>query len=112
MHPTGQLQGRGLKSVLDLSKVLISPAQHQIHHSSLPHHHDRNFGSMFAIWDGLFKTLYIPATRENVRFGLSHQEDRKYQSLARIYLVPLAMAWQRLNPARNRSGAADKAGTP
>lgn len=53
-----------------LEHVLISPAQHQIHHSQEPHHHDRNFGSAFALWDWLFGTLYVTRGREDLRFGL------------------------------------------
>ncbi len=34
-----------------LSHVLISPAQHQIHHSDAPRHFDTNLGFIFAFWD-------------------------------------------------------------
>jgi len=43
-----------------LDRIFISPAQHQIHHSSLPHHHDRNYGLILAVWDWAFGTLYVP----------------------------------------------------
>jgi len=46
------------------SKVLISPAQHQIHHSSAVKHWDKNFGGTFALWDWLFGTLYLPESKE------------------------------------------------
>lgn len=52
------------------SRILISPAQHQIHHSVDPRHHDKNLGYMLAIWDGLFGTLYVPEKRENLTFGI------------------------------------------
>jgi sterol desaturase/sphingolipid hydroxylase (fatty acid hydroxylase superfamily) len=38
-------------------RYFISPAQHQIHHSSAKEHYDVNFGVCLAIWDRLFRTL-------------------------------------------------------
>lgn len=52
------------------SRILISPAQHQIHHSLDPRHRDKNLGYMLAIWDGLFGTLYVPEKREALTFGI------------------------------------------
>src|SRR6185295_9967512 len=40
-----------------VSRILISPAQHQIHHSKAERHWDRNFGFTFAIWDWICGTL-------------------------------------------------------
>lgn len=53
-----------------LSRILISPAMHQIHHSADPKHYDRNFGEIFALWDWMFGTIYVPVTRETLAFGL------------------------------------------
>ncbi len=57
-----------------LSKIFISPAQHQVHHSSDPKHFDRNMGLIFSFWDQLFGTHYIPREREHLQFGLSRSE--------------------------------------
>jgi sterol desaturase/sphingolipid hydroxylase (fatty acid hydroxylase superfamily) len=38
--------------------VLYSPLGHRIHHSALPEHKDRNFGSLFPVWDWMFGTYY------------------------------------------------------
>ncbi len=38
--------------------VLYSPIGHRIHHSFLPVHIDKNFGSIFPIWDRMFGTWY------------------------------------------------------
>jgi sterol desaturase/sphingolipid hydroxylase (fatty acid hydroxylase superfamily) len=83
-----------------LSRILISPAQHQIHHSALRKHHDRNFGVLFAFWDWLFGTLYIPKEREPLVFGLSDGEDAEYQSLRSLYFLPLTKAWRRVRSRR------------
>jgi sterol desaturase/sphingolipid hydroxylase (fatty acid hydroxylase superfamily)/creatinine amidohydrolase/Fe(II)-dependent formamide hydrolase-like protein len=71
-----------------LSRIFISPAQHQIHHSSVPEHFDKNFGFTFAFWDGLFGTLYVPKTRENINFGLGAEENEKFSTFWSLYLMP------------------------
>ncbi len=41
-----------------LRYVLVTPQSHRIHHSIECRHRDKNFGSMFSIWDQLFGTHY------------------------------------------------------
>ncbi|MGR8979418.1 MAG: creatininase family protein [Gammaproteobacteria bacterium] len=71
-----------------ISRILISPAQHQIHHSSAPEHFDKNLGFTFAIWDGLFGTLYVPKKRENIVFGLGVEENEKFSTFWSLYFMP------------------------
>lgn len=58
------------------SQILISPAQHQIHHSLESRHRDKNLGYMFAFWDRLFGTLYIPRSHEKLHYGLKENPVR------------------------------------
>jgi sterol desaturase/sphingolipid hydroxylase (fatty acid hydroxylase superfamily) len=53
-----------------LSHVLVSPHMHQAHHSVEDRHHDRNYATVFALWDWMFGTLYLPEAKERFRFGL------------------------------------------
>lgn len=54
-----------------LGRVFISPAHHQIHHSTNPVHYDKNFGGSLAVFDWLFGTLYMPpAKKEKLSFGV------------------------------------------
>lgn len=57
-----------------LERILISPAQHQVHHSCKPVHRDKNMGLIFSVWDGLFGTLYITNKREQLEFGLTKKD--------------------------------------
>lgn len=50
-------------------KLLMSPAQHQIHHSNAPEHRDKNFGTCLACWDRLAGTLVMAGPRRKLRFG-------------------------------------------
>jgi sterol desaturase/sphingolipid hydroxylase (fatty acid hydroxylase superfamily) len=72
-----------------LEKWLISPAQHQIHHSTNPAHFDRNFGGTLAIWDRMFGSLYTTThVREIITYGLD-DETQDYRSIRGILLAPL-----------------------
>ena len=54
-----------------LGHVVMSPAHHQVHHSTNPAHFNKNMGSCLAIWDWVFGTLYVPSKeREKLSFGL------------------------------------------
>src|SRR5712692_6347813 len=53
-----------------IEHLVISPAQHQIHHSADPKHFNRNYGSEFAIWDWVFGSLYCARREERITLGL------------------------------------------
>ena len=57
-----------------IEHIFISPAQHQVHHSRAPRHHDKNYGEIFALWDWMFGTLYIPDGYEKLEFGLANRD--------------------------------------
>jgi sterol desaturase/sphingolipid hydroxylase (fatty acid hydroxylase superfamily) len=82
-----------------LSWILISPAQHQIHHSRDQKHYDRNFGYIFAFWDGIFGSLYVPKTRETLEFGLTGVDQSDFSTVPRLYFLPFRRAgeifWKR-----------------
>jgi len=70
-----------------LEFLFISPFQHQIHHSVQPEHHDRNFGSMFAIWDWAFGTLVMSRSVKKLKFGLT-DAPRTTHKLSVALLAP------------------------
>ncbi|MGJ4744817.1 sterol desaturase family protein [Leptospira sp. SA-E8] len=80
----------GLRFPNWLSRILLSPAQHQIHHSTDIHLQNKNIGVSFAFWDILFGSLYIPkeGEAENTIFGLEEEEDQNFRNLFRIYFLP------------------------
>ncbi len=69
-----------------LERVLISPAQHQIHHSVAARHAGRNFGAVLAVWDWLGGTLRL-AERGELRFGLPGAGAGSHR-LGNVYLAP------------------------
>ncbi len=66
-----------------LSYIFVSPAMHQIHHSVEKEHHNKNFGTIFSIWDALFGTIYIPKEKLELTFGLSKKNPNPYKSSLR-----------------------------
>ncbi|GAA3865544.1 sterol desaturase family protein [Celeribacter arenosi] len=90
-----------------LEHIFISPAQHQIHHSLDPRHHNQNYGEVLAIWDWMFGTLYVTHEEEALEFGLADEEGNRlrqpHDSLRAALVVPLRDAltqWRRLRTRR------------
>ena len=78
------------------NRILISPAQHQIHHSRDPKHHDTNFGHIFSFWDALLGTLYLPEETERVTFGIDTDDADDFKTLQGVYLSPFVKSWAML----------------
>jgi sterol desaturase/sphingolipid hydroxylase (fatty acid hydroxylase superfamily) len=96
-------------------RLLLSPAHHQIHHSTDPRHFNRNLGSFIAIFDVLFGTLCIPAKkRQKLTFGVAPVCARQH-TLREAFLTPFARAFATLGLAQTvkdilDEGAADAPG--
>ena len=73
-----------------VERILISPGQHQIHHSVEQQHYDKNFGVALAIWDLMFGSLAFSEKKEH-RFGLNTKFGEK-QSLLHLYFYPFKSA--------------------
>ncbi len=76
-----------------LEHILISPAQHQIHHSIAPEHHNKNYGEVLAIWDWMFGSLYVASKTETIEFGLGDSQGnrlrQRHDSLSSALVVPV-----------------------
>ena len=87
-----------------LERILMSPAQHQIHHSVAERHHDRNFGTALALWDWLGGTLCLAEKGEELRYGLAGGAETEANGLAALYVRPFAETGQLLHAAAARAG--------
>jgi sterol desaturase/sphingolipid hydroxylase (fatty acid hydroxylase superfamily) len=83
-----------------LSHLFVSPAMHQIHHSRAERHFDRNYGEVLAIWDWAFGSIYVPATREELVFGLGDEAHQPHPNLLAALLEPFGYAWRALRTRR------------
>jgi len=73
-----------------IERILISPGQHQIHHSTEEKHFDKNFGVAFAIWDLMFGSLAF-SEKASHKFGLKTKFGLKH-SVMHLYVEPFKMA--------------------
>jgi len=81
------------------SKILGSPAHHQIHHSRHPDHLDKNFAFMLPVWDILFKTYEMPEDNRDVEFGIV-EDSSELNSCMSLYIIPFRDAYRVLKAAR------------
>lgn len=89
-----------------LSRILISPAQHQIHHSRDVQHFDKNLGSLLSIWDSIFGTIYLPKKKLELQVGLSPERSERYKTLLSLYIEPFLSIFQLMKQkAKNRIAA-------
>jgi uncharacterized protein len=73
-----------------VERWLLSPAQHQVHHSRDPVHADKNLGTALAVWDRLFGSLYVTTHHERLRFGLPEAETPLPHTVTSMLLSPFA----------------------
>jgi sterol desaturase/sphingolipid hydroxylase (fatty acid hydroxylase superfamily) len=73
------------------SGILVSPRFHHWHHTHSHEGGNKNFANVFALWDRLFGSYYLPADRLPERFGLDVDD------------VPQGFIGQLLYPWRRRS---------
>lgn len=70
-----------------LEYLLISPFQHQIHHSNDSKHFNKNMGSKLALWDWIFGTLIRSKEVEELEVGLG-EEDKDYTTFGKNLFMP------------------------
>ena len=55
-----------------LERILVTPANHRVHHASNPEYIDKNFGGVFILWDRVLGTYEDERADCPPRFGLPH----------------------------------------
>lgn len=73
-------------------KFLISPAQHQIHHSKAHEHYDKNFGFIFSFWDRSIGSLVDPTKKLELKYGI-HNNDTYFSNPLKLYLSPFILCF-------------------
>ena len=61
----------------------------------------KNSGLMFAFWDAIFRTLYVPIGRENFATSVAGAGPGDFASLPRLYFLPFVKATPP-HPSRDR----------
>ena len=89
-----------------LERVFVSPAMHQIHHSTAEEHWNRNYGEIFALWDFLFGTICLSGRHKVLKFGLAGDLEL-HRNWREAMIEPFIYLWK--NFQRERSNAAARA---
>ena len=66
-----------------LSKLIVTPRMHGIHHSQVHRENNSNFGTVFTCWDRLHRTLGLNISQSEIVIGVpgySRAEDNGVQS--------------------------------
>jgi sterol desaturase/sphingolipid hydroxylase (fatty acid hydroxylase superfamily) len=66
-----------------LSKVIVTPRMHGIHHSQVHRENSSNFGTVFTWWDRLHRTLGLNISQSEIVIGVpgySRAEDNRAQN--------------------------------
>ena len=74
-----------------LDRVFVSPSFHEVHHSSLDPHLDRNYGGVLSIWDHLFGT-WAPRGESPLVYGLVAERLPEGWLLQQV--VPVLGLWR------------------
>ena len=72
-----------------LESLLLSPAQHQLHHSIDTKHHHTNFGTWIALWDRMGGTFRHSNPSETLQFGIPAEQRNHGHNLITAWLGPL-----------------------
>ena len=73
-----------------LRLFIITPDIHRIHHSVILHECNSNYGTIFTIWDYLFKSLNLIAEKgqDGLVIGLPGYKDKKFQQINWMLITP------------------------
>lgn len=86
-----------------LERWIISPFQHQIHHSEDLKHHNKNMGSKLAIWDRWFDTLVRSKGIRALKFGIGPESNTFYRSFLGNLWQPFVDAIKSLLPTKKKA---------
>ena len=68
-----------------LSRVIVTPSIHWVHHHARRADTDSNYGTLFSFWDPLFRSRSATVRAPAMRIGVEGARDR---SLPRLLLAP------------------------
>lgn len=64
-----------------LSKIIITPSIHWVHHHAIRKDTDSNYGTIFSFWDRLFRTKSLTRRFQDMKIGVEGQKDRSFFKL-------------------------------
>ena len=71
-----------------LSKVLVTPRMHGIHHSQVRRENNSNFGTVFPWWDRLHRTLGLNIPQSKIVIGIPGYSQPEDNTVPNTLLMP------------------------
>ena len=73
-----------------MTKLIVTPNVHKVHHSCDQKFTDSNYGNIFSIWDRLFKTYQTTNETEKITYGLDANSETKNRGFFTLLLLPFS----------------------
>jgi sterol desaturase/sphingolipid hydroxylase (fatty acid hydroxylase superfamily) len=71
-----------------LSKIIVTPRMHGIHHSQVRRENNSNFGTVFTWWDRLHRTLGLNIPQDEVIVGIPAYTEPEDNRISSALLMP------------------------
>lgn len=71
-----------------LSKIIVTPRMHGIHHSQVHRENNSNFGTLFTWWDRLHRTLGLNISQSDIVVGIPGYSRAEDNRLGTALLMP------------------------
>ncbi len=89
-----------------LEHLIISPAQHQIHHSKAEKDYNKNYGICFSVWDKMFGSFQKGSFKQKIKFGLTYSERKTLGSeWSQLITGPFTEIFKKIKPLSIKGGA-------
>jgi len=75
---------------LILSKVIVTPYLHRIHHSLKWKESNSNFSSFLILWDKVFGSFFPQGEQSTPKYGVPGYNDKKYQTFYYMIKQPFS----------------------
>lgn len=75
-----------------LSRLIVTPRMHAIHHSTVHAETDSNWSSLFTIWDFLHRTYRLDVPQESITIGVPAYQRPEEVTFPKMLKLPLRPA--------------------
>lgn len=72
-----------------LSRILVTPRMHAIHHSTVREEADSNWASLFSLWDFLHGTFRLDVPQSAITIGVPRYQSPRDVTLGSVLALPL-----------------------
>jgi sterol desaturase/sphingolipid hydroxylase (fatty acid hydroxylase superfamily) len=82
-----------------LSRILVTPRMHGIHHSMVHEETDSNWSSGLTLWDWLHGTLRLNVPQQEITVGVPAYSDPEEVTLPKVLALPFTQQRPSWGPA-------------